>query len=231
MQIFAQVHMEKGFATRQANFGHDPTLSSFGLLRSLQTWADCSEVCLCVCLVSWVVCIPGPTRSYPRIQTTEAWAGEGFPGEQPFPPTAKGALPKPTSSFTLRFGSAAGPALCPASLPCNKIVYIMPPSRNKTTESNIANRCGGQSLGSVARCSCECPGRGRSWEAGTLHFWGLYVYVHGGGACPWSGDLGATKGFSETEGGGSGKREGDTAFFHCSFPVCVPACGLSVAPC
>lgn len=145
---------------------------------------DVKCVCPCVCahmgtqgLVHPHGCcgwcrFQGSARSCPGNHTAEAQAEENFP-KQPFPdcfPHAERALPEPTSSFKLCFGPAAGlqsgPALCPACLPCNKIVYIIPLSRNKTTESNIANRCRRPEPRVHGQMLLRAPWEGRSRESG-----------------------------------------------------------------
>lgn len=110
----------------------------------------CPRVCLHICIVLRVVSVPGVSQPGTTLvlKTTQALARRrgNFPEEKPLPLTAKGAWTKPTSSFSFTFLLLQAPRT--ARLPCNRIVYLTPPSRNKTTESNIANRCHcGQSSG------------------------------------------------------------------------------------
>lgn len=111
---------------------------------------------------------PGSASNCPGIPTAEAQPGENFPKTSHFLWAAPGALPEPTSSFKFlwsRCRTTERPAPRPVCLPCNRIVYIIPLSRNKTTDSNIANRCRRPEPRVRARCCSENPGRA---EAGSL---------------------------------------------------------------
>ena len=142
----------------------------------------CMCMCACVGVVEWYG-FQGSAGSFPGIQTARDQNRESFPGEQPFPLTAAGPRPAtpayPRSALVLRQGCRLED-LCPACLPCNKIVYSTSMSRNKTTESNIANRCLQPGPRVPARCSFENLWRG---EAGSLVPPDLAGW---GGGCCWN---------------------------------------------
>lgn len=97
-----------------------------------------------VCLqvwVSWVVQISGVSQQLPWDSNGRgpAW-GELFPKTSHFLWAAPGALPEPTSSFGPSgpaAGLQSGRPRRPVCLPCNRIIYIIPLSRNKTTTQTL----------------------------------------------------------------------------------------------
>lgn len=183
-----------------------------------------SVECECVCGVHVCVCVrgccercrfPGSARSFPGVPAAEAKARKNFPGEQ-FPLTAAG----PARSHQLPGGAWPAAGLqsggwAPGRPACNRIVYIRPLSRNKTTESNIANRCLRPGPVLPARCSFEHPGRGEAWRPVPPD------PADWGGDCCWN--WGATEGLWGTERGGKNRRKGTLFFFLLLiFPMYIP---------
>lgn len=170
----------------------------------------CIRVCTCT-RAHGCYRFQGSARDCPSIQTAEAQAGRALQESSRFLRLRQGPRPTPPAhlgSALVLLWACRAEAPRPACLPCNRIVYIIPPSRNKTTESNIANRCLRPEPRVPARCSFEHPGRR---EAGSLVLpdpagWGV-------GGCRSNGGLGAIKLLSETERGGNRRRKGGHTFF------------------
>lgn len=186
-------------------------------LHSLQKWTSCACACgvrvcvVCTCVCACVAVVSGvDSRGQPgaslgfqqrrprpgRIfrESSSLWLPQGLPR-----PSSSQAGPGPAAG--LQSGGSA-----PSRPACNRIVYVIPPSRNKTTESNIANRCLRPGPVVPARCSFEHPGRGEAWRPVPPDAAGW------GGDCCWNWRFGGPpRGFGEQRG--EEITEGKGAFF------------------